>query len=121
MLCPNLLPLPVHARSLLVIDLHAVHADIALAAFPIAGDHAWQGDKSPGVLRPALQNREVEQREFIPANHFFARPRRHRFRKELAHLRQPGQHLHLVEKTLGRLEVHEPANTLRDFIQSIHS
>ena len=41
----------------------------------------------PGILRPALQDREVEQREIVPLDHFLARPSRNRPRKKLAHLR----------------------------------
>ena len=59
----DFLALPVHAGGALVVDLHAVHADVALAGFRVAGDDAWQGDEAACILRPALQDGKVEQRE----------------------------------------------------------
>ena len=63
MLGADFLPLPVHARGALVVNLHAIHADIALAGFRVAGDHARQGDEASGILRPALQDGKVVQRK----------------------------------------------------------
>ncbi len=51
----DLLPLPVHAGGARVVDLHAVHAHVALAGAGIARDDAGQGDEAAAVLRPALQ------------------------------------------------------------------
>jgi hypothetical protein len=43
----DFLPLPVHAGGLAVVDLHAVHADVALAGFWVARVHAGQRDEGP--------------------------------------------------------------------------
>ena len=68
----DFLALPVHAGGALVVDLHAVHADVALAGFRIAGDDAGQRDETAAILRPALQNGKVEQREVVALDHFLA-------------------------------------------------
>ena len=57
---------------MVVVDLEAVHAEIALAGFGIAGDDAGQGDEAAGVLRPALQDGKIEQREIVVLDDFFA-------------------------------------------------
>ncbi len=57
----DFLALPVHAGGALVVDLHAIHADVALAGLGIAGDDAGQGDEAAGILRPALQDGEIER------------------------------------------------------------
>ena len=116
----NFLALPMHARSLLVVYLDAVHADIALARLRIARDHARQRNEAPSVVRPALQNREVQQREFVFANDFLARSAGNSLRKELAHLGQHGQHLHLIQKSLRRLHVHEVANAVGNLVERIN-
>ena len=71
MLRRHLLPLPVHARRLPVINLHPIHADVALASSRIARVHARQRNKPPPIMRPALQNRkriqiEVPRAESLP-------------------------------------------------------
>src|SRR5580658_6661417 len=50
------LALPVHAGGLAVVDLHAVHADVALAGAGVAGDDAGEGDEAASVLRPGLED-----------------------------------------------------------------
>src|ERR1019366_5867451 len=57
----DLLQLPMHAGGALVIDLHPVHADVALARVRVPGHYPRQGDKAPAVQRPALLNGRVQQ------------------------------------------------------------
>ena len=54
-----LLALPVHAGGLAVVDLHAVHAHVALAGSGIAGDDAGQGDEAAAVLGPGCEDGEL--------------------------------------------------------------
>ena len=72
MLRGHLLALPVHAGGLAVVDLHAVHADVALAGAGVAGVDAGQGDKSPAIVRPALQDRKRVEVEAVAENDFLA-------------------------------------------------
>ena len=67
MLGGDLLALPVHAGGLAVVDLHAVHAYVALAGFGIAGDDAGQGDEAAAVLRPGLEDGELEEIDVFAA------------------------------------------------------
>jgi hypothetical protein len=85
------LALPVHSRGALVIDLHAVHSKIALARPGVARGDAGQGDESSAILRPALQDRKIEQGKIVALDHFFARPGRHRARKKFAQLRSAAE------------------------------
>ena len=65
MLGGDLLPLPVHAGGLAVVDLHAIHADVALAGARVARVHAGQRDEAAAVVRPALENREKIEIEVV--------------------------------------------------------
>ena len=97
---PDLLPLPVHAGGTLVIDLHAVHADITLAGSRIARDDARHSNEAGGVLRPALQDGKIEQRQVVTFDDVFARAGGNRLGEELTHFRQHGQHFDFVEEAL---------------------
>ena len=57
----DLLALPVHAGGLAVVDLHAVHADVALAGCGVAGDDAGEGDEGAAVLRPGGEDGELSE------------------------------------------------------------
>ena len=56
-----LLALPVHAGGFGVVDLHSIHAYVALARFGIAGDDAGEGDEGAAVLRPGFEDGEFEK------------------------------------------------------------
>ena len=72
MLGGDFLSLPVSAGGLSVVDLQAIHAEISFACLGIAGGDAGERDEAAGVLRPALQDGEVQQREIISLDDFFA-------------------------------------------------
>ena len=113
------LALPVHAGGAFVVDLHAIHAYVPLPCFWIARDHARQRNEASAVFGPALEDGEIEQREIVALDHFFARARGDGLRKELAHLGEHGQHLYFVEETLRGLHVHEAANAFGHFVERI--
>ena len=69
----DLLSLPVHARGLAVVNLHAIHADVALARSRIARVHAWQGDETAAIVRPAFEDREIVEIELLAPDHLLAR------------------------------------------------
>ena len=57
----DFLELPVHAGGALVVDLDAIHADIAFASVWIFGDDAGERDETSAVQGPAFLDREIEQ------------------------------------------------------------
>ncbi len=57
----DFLQLPVHAGGVVVVNLHAIHADVALAGVGVLRDHAGQGDEAPAIERPAFEDGEIEQ------------------------------------------------------------
>ena len=57
----DFLQLPVHAGGFVVINLDAIHAEIAFAGVGIARHDAGQGDETPAVERPAFEDGEVEE------------------------------------------------------------
>ena len=121
MLRSVLLRLPVHSRGALVINLHPVHPDVALPGLRILRKHQRKCDESPTVLRPALQNRKVEQVHILAFAHdFLAVARSYAPWKERCELGQLRQHLDLVEEPLGRLHLQESLNPLGDLVESIH-
>ena len=81
------LALPVHASAAPVIDLHAIHAHVALAGLRIARDDARERDEAATVFRPALQDGEIEKRKIIALDDFFAGAGGDGLGKELADLR----------------------------------
>src|SRR4029450_4054766 len=52
-----------HRRSALVVNLHAVDADISRARFRIARVHIGQCDKTSAIVWPTFENRKIAQRE----------------------------------------------------------
>ena len=115
----NFLALPMHTGGALVIDLHAIHSDIAFAGFGIASDDAGEGDETSSVLRPALQDGEIEEREVVTFDDFFARTGGNGLGKELAHLGEHGEHFDFVEEALGRFDIHEGADAIGDLIEFV--
>jgi hypothetical protein len=74
----------------------------------------------PAVLRPALQYRKFQQRKSVAlADHFFARSRAHRPRKQRSQLRQLRQHLDFLEQSLRRLKIDKRSNPLRDIFHAL--
>ena len=120
MLGADFLALPVHAGRPLVINLHAIHAHVALAGLGIAGHYTWEGDETSPIVRPALQYGEIEQRKVIALDDFLAGAGLNRLGKELSHFRQHGKHFYFVEKALRRFDVHEVANAIGDFVECVH-
>ena len=57
----DFLQLPMHAGGLVVVNLDAIHADVALAGVRVARDDAGQRDETPAVQRPAFQDGQIEQ------------------------------------------------------------
>ena len=57
-----LVPLPVHAGRPVVVDLHAVRADVAHAGLGVFRENHRQGDVRTAVVRPAGQNRDLVER-----------------------------------------------------------
>ena len=117
MFCSAFLSLPVHAGGVLVVDLHAIHADVALAGFGVARYYTWKCDKTAGVFRPALENGKPVEGNILAANYFFARAGGDRLRKELPHFRELWEHLDFVQEALRRFYVHELADAVGYFVE----
>src|SRR5690349_18918663 len=114
MLSCYFLSLPVHSGSAFVVDLHPIHADVALACSRIAGDDARECYEASAVLWPALQYGKVEERELVTLDDIFTWTSRNCFGKEFAYFREHGQHLQFFQKTLGRLQVEQLADASGD-------
>ena len=57
----DFLELPVHAGGAVVVNLDAIHADVALAGVGVLRDDAGQGDEASAVERPAFEDGKIEQ------------------------------------------------------------
>jgi len=67
--------MPVHSGRTLREDLHPVHTHVANAAFRIDRVNQRERNETPAVERPALQNREFREPDFVArADHLLARP-----------------------------------------------
>ena len=122
MLGGDLLPLPVHAGGAGVVDLHAVHADVPFAGGGVAGDDAGQGDEAAAILRPRLQDGQLEKVDLVAGvDDLLAGgiaggddPG-----EEAADLRQHRQHLQLVHHAGGGLGVEQGADAVGDTVERI--
>ena len=118
----DLLPLPVHARSLVVVHLHAIHSHVALPAFRIAGDHAGQCDKAAAVQRPALKHGKLEYAEIFPHNNLLAGRIfcGHDAGKKSSHFRQHRKHFQFFQQTFRRFEFEQLFDAPGHVIQAIY-
>ncbi len=88
----DFLALPVCAGCFGVVDLEAVHAQVSLAGFRVAGGYAGEGDEAAGILGPALEDGEVEQGEIVVLDYFFAGAGGDCLGEELSGFGQEGEH-----------------------------
>ena len=119
----DLLALPVHSGGLAVVDLHAVHADVALAGFGVAGDDAWEGDEAAAVLGPGLQDGELVEVDVLAfvddllAGGVFAGDD---FGEEAADFGEFGEEFELVEHGDGGDGVEEDADAIGDGVKALY-
>ena len=92
-----------HSRSGGVVDLQAVHAYIALAGFWVASGYAGEGDEAAGVLRPALQDGEVEKGKVVVFDYFFAGSGGDGLGEELSGFGEEREHFEFVEEALREI------------------
>ena len=105
MLCADLVGLPVHSRGVLVIDLHAVHAEVVCAVVRVFCDDEGQGDVTAGVLRPCFENGQREEIDVIALHDDFLCRRVlsfHCARAYAAELHEVAQHAQLAHQAFGR-------------------
>src|SRR6516165_1639548 len=57
----HFLQLPMHSCCLRVINLHAVHTDVARVAIRVLRDDAGQSDEAAAIQRPAFLNRQIQE------------------------------------------------------------
>src|SRR5260370_19804197 len=113
--------MPLHARGGIVIRLHAIHSYVSLPRLWIARKDQLERYEPAAILRPAFQNRKVEQVHVVPVTpHFLAVSGLHRLREKRAQLRQLRQHLDLVEQSPWRLHIQKSSNPRRHLIESSH-
>src|ERR1043166_3647411 len=55
------LELPMHAGGALVVNLHSIHPDVALAGVGVARDDTGQSDKASAIQGPAFLYRKVQE------------------------------------------------------------
>ena len=120
MLGALLVGLPVHAGGDVVVNLHAIHAAVALAGIGVARKHHRQGDEAAAIFGPAFENRELGQRHAGGAHHFLARAFGNDLGKEPAHLGQLGQHFQLADQTFRHAHLEELDDARRDLFHRIH-
>ena len=123
MLGGDLLALPVHSGGLAVVDLHAVHADVALAGFRVAGDDTGEGDEAASILRPGLEDGELVEvdvfalvDDLLAAGVFAGDD----LGEEAAYLGQFGEEFEFVEHGHGGDGVDEDADAVGDGVERVN-
>jgi hypothetical protein len=122
MLRCNLLALPVHAGSLAIVDLHAIHADVAFAAPGIARYDTGQSDETAPIEGPALEYRKIEHIEVLPQDNFFDRSVLcgNGLGEETAHLGEQRKHFEFIQHALRRFHLEQAPNALGYVIQILY-
>src|SRR5437868_2492526 len=96
-----LMQLPVHTSSRFVVDLHAVHAAIALSGFRIFREDERQGDITSTIFGPALYDRKVEEGKIaLTQDAFFAKAIFNYFGKHFSDFSESRNHLKLFDQAL---------------------
>jgi len=112
---------------LAVVDLHPIHADVALAGAPssswVASDDAGEGDEAATVVRPAFEDGKVVEVEVVAADDFlaggvFGADGFGEGAGEFAELRE---HFELVEEAFGGFEVEEAGDAAGNFVERIYA
>jgi hypothetical protein len=111
--------LPVHAGGALIVNLHAVHAAVALAGLRVLGEDHRQGDVGAAVLRPAGEDGDLLQIEAVLLNDLLARAGGDFLREERAHFGQFRQHGKLAEQALGHLHLEVLADAVGDLLEGV--
>src|SRR5712691_4826326 len=104
---PTLVNLPVHAHRLFVIDLDAIHADVALACERIFAVAHSQSNKASAIVRPALEDGEHIDVEVLGENDFLAGSMGYRPGADTGKFRQFRQEFDLVHQSFGRSILHK--------------
>src|SRR5207244_11058510 len=68
----TLVNLPVHAHGLPIIDLDAIHADVALVCERVFAVAHGQSNKASAIVRPAFEDGEHIDVEILGENDFLA-------------------------------------------------
>ena len=120
----DFLQLPVHARGLLVKNLHPIHPHIAFTRIGIFRDDARQRDEPPAILRPALLDRQIQQRRqcglrvrrmaIEPVHNFLARASFDDTRFRVPQVQRGAEQFHRFPKSGRRFCLHERAQLRGD-------
>ena len=118
MLAAVVVRMPVHGRRVAAQELLAIHAYVAIAGLRVAGENLAKSDESPGVLRPALDDRKLSQVHLVGGlNHFLTRARSDHLGWNATEPGQNGHHLQLVEKTFGHFGFDDFGDALGHFFK----
>jgi len=115
------LSLPVRSSRGGIVDLEAIHSDVAFARVGVAGDDARESDEASRVLRPALQDGEVKEGKLIALDDFFAGAGGDGLGKKLSGFGEEWEHFEFVEEALRGFEIHEDADAVGEFVERIHA
>jgi len=85
----------------------------------VTSDYARESDEAAGVLRPALQDGEVEEGEVAVLDDFFTRAGGNGLRKKLSGLGEERKHLEFVEEALRGFEVQKDADAVGEFVEGV--
>ena len=101
---PVVMKVHVHARGRLVEKLHAVKPYVSSASPRVSRVDVPEGDVASRVLGPALDGGNRKEVRVFGLHDLLALGRAHRLGRERCEARELGQHLHLRDDALGRLD-----------------
>jgi len=94
---------------------------IALPRFGIFRKTPSAAYEAPSVIRPALQNRQIQKTEFIPLDDFLARAAGSDLGKEGTDIGQHRQHLQLIQPALAASAFSGSRKCLATSFHAIHA
>src|SRR5262249_803871 len=108
--------LPVHPGGGLIVDLHPVHATVTFSGVRVLCEYEGQSDEAAAVFWPALDDREIQQRELaLLQNDFLAGSVLHYLWEHSSHLGDSRHHFYFLDQSLRRLDVGDLHHSLTDF------
>src|SRR5260370_36717701 len=106
MLAAVVMRMPVHGGGVAVHQLLPVHADITVARFRIARENLAKGDEAPGVLRPALDDRQLRKIDLRAGQYdVLTRAGAHGFGWDGSQLGQHRHHLYFAEASVSDIRL----------------
>ena len=110
---------PMHGGQPRLEELHAIHADVAVAGVGVLCEHRAERDVPAAVVGPAFERRQQKQVGVVGVDDLLADAALHDLRRQAAELGQFGQLFQLLHERGGNLGLENRRHTLGDRVEAV--